>query len=70
MRSDPTSEAFRAEARAFIQKLVSELPAEGRDFAGKSEADLDLFLDRALARGSDQVTARLKVVPRHETATP
>ncbi|MER8632291.1 DNA repair exonuclease [Mesorhizobium opportunistum] len=60
MRSDATSEAFRAEARAFIQKTVAELPAEGRDFAGKSEADLDLFLDRALARGIDQVTARLK----------
>ncbi|KAA3451623.1 DNA repair exonuclease [Mesorhizobium sp. SARCC-RB16n] len=60
MRSDARSEAFRAEARAFIQKTVAELPAEGRDFAGKSEADLDLFLDRALARGIDQVTARLK----------
>lgn len=60
MGSDATSEAFRAEARAFIRKTVAELPAEGRDFAGKSEADLDLFLDRALARGIDQVTARLK----------
>ncbi|TIU40790.1 MAG: DNA repair exonuclease, partial [Mesorhizobium sp.] len=43
-----------------IQKTVAELPAEGRDFAGKSEAELDLFLDRALARGIDQVIARLK----------
>lgn len=60
MRGDTASEAFRAEARAFIQKTVAELPAEGRDFAGKSEAELDLFLDRALARGIDQVTARLK----------
>lgn len=61
MRSDAASEAFRAEARAFIQKTIAELPAEGRDFAGKSEDDLDLFLDRALAKGIDQVTARLKV---------
>ncbi|TIS35670.1 MAG: DNA repair exonuclease [Mesorhizobium sp.] len=60
MRGDAASEAFRAEARAFIQKTVAELPAEGRDFAGKSEAELDIFLDRALARGIDQVTARLK----------
>lgn len=60
MRGDATSESFRAEARAFIQKTVAELPAEGRDFAGRSEADLDLFLERALARGIDQVTARLK----------
>ncbi|TIV47657.1 MAG: DNA repair exonuclease [Mesorhizobium sp.] len=60
MRGDATSDAFRSEARAFIQKTVAELPAEGRDFAGKSEAELDLFLDRALARGIDQVIARLK----------
>ncbi|MBZ9769981.1 DNA repair exonuclease [Mesorhizobium sp. CA6] len=60
MRSDATSEAFRAEARAFIQKTVAELPPEGRDFAGKNDAELDLFLNRALARGIDQVTARLK----------
>lgn len=61
MRGDAASEAFRAEARAFIQKTIAELPAEGRDFAGKSEDDLDLFLERALAKGIDQVTARLKV---------
>lgn len=60
MRGDAASDAFRAEARAFIQKTVAELPAEGRDFAGKSEAELELFLDRALARGIDQVIARLK----------
>lgn len=60
MRGDATSEAFRAEARMFIQKTVAELPAEGRDFAGKNDADLDLFLDRVLAMGIDQVTARLK----------
>lgn len=60
MRGDAAAEAFRAEAREFIQKTVAELPAEGRDFAGKSEAELELFLDRALTRGIDQVIARLK----------
>jgi len=60
MRDDANSEAFRSEAKAFIQKIVADLPAEGRDFAGKDEAGLERFLDRALASGTDLVTARLK----------
>ena len=60
MRDDANSEAFRAEAKAFIQKIVADLPAEGRNFAGKDEAGLELFLDRVLASGTDLVTARLK----------
>jgi DNA repair exonuclease SbcCD nuclease subunit len=62
MRADAGSEAFRAEAKAFIQKIVADLPPEGRDFAGKDEAALDVFLDRVLVSGSDLVTARLKAV--------
>ncbi|UVK40989.1 DNA repair exonuclease [Mesorhizobium sp. AR10] len=61
MRADARSAAFRAEARAFVQKMIADLPAEGRDFAGKDEAGLELFLDRVLASGADLVTARLKV---------
>jgi DNA repair exonuclease SbcCD nuclease subunit len=60
MRDDANSEAFRSEAKAFIQKIVADLPAEGRDFAGKDEAGLERFLDRVLASGTDLVTARLK----------
>ncbi|MER9134732.1 DNA repair exonuclease [Mesorhizobium sp. M0830] len=60
MRADASSEAFRAEARAFVQKMVADLPADGRDFAGKDEAGLELFLDRVLASGADLITARLK----------
>ncbi|MES0002504.1 DNA repair exonuclease [Mesorhizobium sp. M0051] len=60
MRADATSEAFRAEVRAFVQKLIADLPAEGRDFAGKDEAGLELFLSKVLAGGADLVTARLK----------
>ena len=56
----PGSEAFRAEARAFVQKTIADLPPDGRDFAGKDEAALELFLDRVLASGADLVTARLK----------
>ncbi|MER9729851.1 DNA repair exonuclease [Mesorhizobium sp. M0217] len=60
MRADAKSEAFRAEARAFVQKMVTDLPADGRDFAGKDEAALERFLDQVLSRGADLVTARLK----------
>ncbi|MER9655817.1 DNA repair exonuclease [Mesorhizobium sp. M0152] len=60
MRADAGSEAFRAEARALVQKMIADLPADGRDFAGRDEAGLNLFLDRVLASGADLVTARLK----------
>ena len=60
MRSDADSEAFRAEARAFVQKMIADLPADGRDFAGKDEDGLEQFLDRVLASGAELVTARLK----------
>lgn len=60
MRADATSEAFRAEARAFVQKMVADLPADGRDFAGTDEAGLEQFLDQVLSKGADLVTARLK----------
>lgn len=60
MRAEARSEAFRAEARAFVQKMVADLPADGRDFVGKDELALEHFLDRVLARGTDLVTARLR----------
>lgn len=60
MRAEASSEAFRAEARSLIQKLVADLPAESRDFAGRDEAGLERFLDRALTSGSGQVAARLR----------
>ncbi|MDF3216818.1 exonuclease SbcCD subunit D [Mesorhizobium sp. M7A.F.Ca.CA.001.09.2.1] len=60
MRADAGSDAFRAEARALVQKMVADLPPDGRDFAGKDEAEQELFLDRVLANGANLVTARLK----------
>ncbi|MER9643586.1 exonuclease SbcCD subunit D [Mesorhizobium sp. M7A.F.Ca.US.011.01.1.1] len=60
MRADARSEAFRAEARALVQKMIGDLPPDGRDFAGKNEAEMELFLDRVVANGADLVTARLK----------
>ncbi|RWP01365.1 MAG: DNA repair exonuclease [Mesorhizobium sp.] len=60
MRADASSEAFRAEARELVLKTITDLPPDGRDFAGKDEAALELFLDRVLASGADLVTARLK----------
>jgi len=60
MRADATSEAFRAEARALVLKTIADLPPDARDFAGKDETALELFLDNVLANGADLVTARLK----------
>jgi hypothetical protein len=60
MRADAGSEAFRADAKAFIQRMVADLPADSRDFAGKDEVGLERFLDRVLASGTDLVMARLK----------
>lgn len=60
MRAEGGSPAFRAEARSLIQKLVADLPAESRDFAGRDEAGLERFLDQVLASGSELVTARLR----------
>lgn len=60
MRAEAGSEAFRGEARSMIQKLVADLPAESRDFAGKDESGLERFLDRALSSGTGHVTARLR----------
>ena len=42
------------------QKIIADLPPDGRDFAGRDEAEQELFLDRVLASGADLVTARLK----------
>ncbi|MER8555600.1 DNA repair exonuclease [Mesorhizobium sp. M1217] len=60
MRANVKAEAFRAEARALVQKMIADLPPDGRDFAGRDEAGLELFIDKVLASGADLVTARLK----------
>lgn len=60
MHTIARSQAFRAEAKALILKTIADLPPDARDFAGKDEAAQDVFLDGALARGADLVTARLK----------
>lgn len=60
MRADARSEAFREEARALVLKTVADLPPDVRDFAGRDEAELQAFLDKVLAGGTDLVTARLK----------
>ncbi|RWI16733.1 DNA repair exonuclease [Mesorhizobium sp.] len=63
MRANAGSEAFRAEARDFILKMIADLPPDARGFAGRDEAGLDRFLDDVLAGSVDLVTARLKSGP-------
>jgi exonuclease SbcD len=60
MRANAQDESFRAEARSLISKVLSDLPPDGRNFAGMDEEGQALFLDRVLASGTDLVTARLK----------
>jgi hypothetical protein len=60
MRANTADEAFRAEARLLISKMLSDLPSDGRNFAGMDEESQTLFLERVLASGTNLVTARLK----------
>ncbi|MER8911787.1 DNA repair exonuclease [Mesorhizobium sp. M0482] len=60
MRANAVSEVFRSDAREFVLKTIADLPPEARGFVGKDEAALELFLNDALARGIDLVTAKLK----------
>ena len=60
MKASAGSEAFRAEARALIERTVGDLPPEARDFAGRDEAGLLEFLERVMSEGADLVAARLK----------
>ncbi len=60
MRANIEDEAFRAEARLLVSRMIGDLPPDARNFAGTDEEGQQLFLERVLARGTDLVTARLK----------
>lgn len=57
LRADGTREAVRALA----EKLRDELPGEARDFAGRSEAEFEAFLDRLLVEAGEDMLARLSI---------
>jgi hypothetical protein len=43
-----------------VEDLRNELPAEIRGFAGDDAAELDAFVERLLADGSEDILARLR----------
>ncbi|MDH5671962.1 MAG: DNA repair exonuclease [Myxococcales bacterium] len=55
-----TSEAFRDEARAIVQQLRTNLPAEGRKFLSQDEAAHEAQIDSLIREGSQEVLARLE----------
>ncbi|WP_019997734.1 metallophosphoesterase family protein [Aureimonas ureilytica] len=57
LRAHGTREAVRALA----EKLRDELPGEARDFAGRTEAEFEAFLDRLLTEAGEDMLARLSV---------
>ena len=52
--------ATRHDIRQMVEDLRNELPAEIRGFAGDDAAELDAFVDRLLADGSQDILARLR----------
>ena len=61
MRSDIMSgHGFREDVREMVRELLDDLPAEARRFAGDTEADFDLFLERLMRERGEDIVARLK----------
>jgi len=52
--------ATRQDIRQMVEDLRNELPAEIRGFAGDDAAELDAFVERLLADGSQDILARLR----------
>jgi DNA repair exonuclease SbcCD nuclease subunit len=52
--------ATRHDIRQMVEDLRNELPAEIRGFAGDDAAELDAFVERLLADGSEDILARLR----------
>lgn len=67
MRSDVLARpGFRDEIRDMVRELLADLPAESRHFAGDDEAAFNRFVDDLLARGTDDIAARLSGAERDE----
>lgn len=65
MREEVTTRSgFRDEVRDMVRELLSDLPAECRDFAGRDEAAFERFVDSLLAEGSIDIAARMMAAER------
>lgn len=58
---------FRDEIRELVRDLLTDLPQESRDFAGRDEAGLEQFIDRLLADGVEDIAARMRAAERGES---
>ncbi|MDP9835413.1 DNA repair exonuclease SbcCD nuclease subunit [Neorhizobium huautlense] len=67
MRSDVIARpGFRDDISDMVREMLADLPAESRHFAGDDEAAFNRFVDDLLARGTDDITARLSGAERDE----
>ncbi|QEE46358.1 DNA repair exonuclease [Rhizobium sp. WL3] len=68
MRDDVIARSgFRAEVSEMVRDLLTDLPAESRDFAGRDEAGLERFVDSLLTEGVDDITARMSAAERGDS---
>lgn len=56
------SSTFRQEAVGFVNELVTQLPAECREFLGSDDTAFDAVIDELASEGAEDVAARLHAV--------
>ncbi|MEB2844599.1 DNA repair exonuclease [Rhizobiales bacterium RZME27] len=67
MRSDViVRPSFRDGICDMVREMLADLPAESRHFAGDDEVAFNRFVDDLMARGTDDMTARLSGAERDE----
>lgn len=62
-----TRGGFRDEIREMVRELLTDLPPESREFAGREEAGFERFIDGLLADGVEDIAARMKAADRGES---
>lgn len=58
---------FRDEVSEMVRDLLSDLPQESRDFAGRDDASFERFIDSLLAGGAEDIAARMQAADRGES---
>lgn len=67
MRDDVIARpGFRNDVSDMVRDMLADLPAESRQFAGDDDAGFNRFIDDLMARGADDITARLSGAERDE----
>ncbi|EHS52275.1 metallophosphoesterase [Rhizobium sp. PDO1-076] len=58
---------FRDEISDMVRDLLADLPPESRNFAGDDQAGFDRFIDGLLARGTEDISARMSAAERDDS---